>query len=312
MKRDCVLLYPPRAEADEQQYLPIHEAIYQTLCGALSRETSDKVAQSHVMIGAEGSGKTTLLGHLAAAVAKMPGLYPVIIPGQALFSVDDIRKYCARDSDDATRRVVLLIDNIQYLFKRIDNAAQYALRGWLNTPGAPILVATCDEVLPEFTDYKSAFFDGLKLSYLRPIDEAEMALLRFSAKETVRAEALLEYLPRTIRSLMLVRRVFRISSHQADDLNVLCDLLAPSYRAKYDSYVFQSQHILMSLASTASGMTLSDLRLATGQESGMLSPYLRKLVDQKVIRKVSTSTRNAVYQVEDPLFSFYLRQINFQ
>jgi DNA-binding transcriptional regulator GbsR (MarR family) len=68
----------------------------------------------------------------------------------------------------------------------------------------------------------------------------------------------------------------------------------------------------MSLASTASGMTLSDLRLATGQESGMLSPYLRKLVDQKVIRKVSTSTRNAVYQVEDPLFSFYLRQINFQ
>jgi hypothetical protein len=278
------------------------------------KETPERTAQSHVIIGAEGSGKTVLLRRIALNLDGRGGLCPCVIDGRKLFSVDDIWKYCPGGSWEGVlewqksneRRVVLLIDNVQYLFYRIDSTAQFSLRGKLNNNGAPILVATSNEVLSAFTDYKAAFYDGLKLSYIRPVDGETIQLMGFSDREMTRVNILLGYLPRTIRSLMLIKRVLQISAKMADDVSVLCDLRAPVFQIKYDSLVMQSQRILSVLALSESGMTLQQLREATKQESGILSPYLGKLVTANVLEKVTSTSRNAIYCIKDKLFRCWL------
>ena len=65
--------------------------------------------------------------------------------------------------------MVLLVDNMQYYFNRTEGSEHFSLRGKLNRPGAPVIMATSDKVLSAFTDYNAAFFDGFKISYMRPL-----------------------------------------------------------------------------------------------------------------------------------------------
>jgi hypothetical protein len=316
MKQESTIIYPALSESETQNYLPFNDSVFATLISTITKETPRKIAQSHVIIGEEGSGKTILLKRIEAELRSTETFYPIAMNGQNLFATDDIWKYCWGGSYSEVLdwqemnhcRMVLLIDNIQYLFKRTGNIDQFSLRGKLNTAGAPILVATSNEVLLDFTDYKAAFFDGLKLSYIKPIDAATLQTLGFSERELPRVNKLLNYLPKTIRSLMLIRRVLRLSSHATVDRDVLCDLFAPTFQFKYNSVVVQCQRILWALASSELGMTLQQLREATQQDSGSLSPYLKRMIATNFIEKTTETSRNAVYSIKDSLFKLWLRK----
>lgn len=314
MKRESTILYPSLDSRDVQGYLPINDSVYTIILSSINKETAGRTAQSHVIIGANGSGKTILLTRIALELCHSATFQPIAIDGKKLFSVDDIWKHSPGGNFESTinwqiqhnRRIVLLIDDIQYLFRRINNAAQFSLRGELNKVGAPILIATSNEVLPDFTDYKAAFFDGFKLNYIRPIDNRAIQSVGFSERELHRVNTLLQHLPKTIRSLLLIKRVLRLSAHATDDVNILCDLFAPTFQLKYDSYVTQNQRILLALASSESGMTLQQLREATQQKSGTLSPYLKAMVVANIIEKNTQTTRNTTYYIKDNLFRLWL------
>jgi hypothetical protein len=314
MKRENSIIYPVLNSSEAQYYLPLNDSVFATIISSIKKEAPSKIAQSHVIIGEEGSGKTILLKRIEGVLRSMEPFSPIVINGQNLFAVDDIWKYCFGGSypdvqdwqEKNNRRLVLLIDNIQYLFKRIGHSDQFSLRGKLNNTGAPILIATSNEVLPAFTDYKAAFFDGLKLSYIKQIDATVLQTFGFSEQELPRVNALLSYLPKTIRSLMLIKRVLRLSARAADDVDILCDLFAPTFQLKYNSFVMQSLRILLALASSAHGMTLQQLRLTTQQDSGSLSPYLKRMVVANIIEKTTETSRNAVYSIKNPLFKLWL------
>jgi hypothetical protein len=102
--------------------------------------------------------------------------------------------------------------------------------------------------------------------------------------------------------------VISLSASAADDVNVLCDLHASCFLLKYNSLVAQSQRILMVLA-TSDGMTMQQLRMATNQDSGTLSPYIKKLLNTNVIEKDSVTIRNATYRIKDALFKLWLKNI---
>jgi hypothetical protein len=302
---------------ETKNYLPLNNSVFATIISSIKKESPSKTAQSHVIIGEEGSGKTILLKRIEIELRSSDTFYPIAINGQNLFAVDDIWKQCFGGSysdvldwqKKNNRRVVVLIDNIQYLFKRVKNTDQFSLRGKLNNAGAPILVATSNEVLTAFTDYKAAFFDGLKLSYIKQIDATTLQTLGFSERELPRVNALLSYLPKTIRSLMLIKRVLRLSSYATTDIDILCDLFAPTFQLKFNSFVMQFQRILLTLASGERGMTLQQLRETTQQDSGTLSPYLKRLIAANILEKTTESSRNAIYSIKDNLFRLWLSKI---
>ena len=185
-RKTSILYQTPRFYAwDAKQAIAVNEDIFSSISDYLSKERTEKTAQPYLVIGEAGSGKTYLLKRLLNAIEKdnRLALFPVLMDAKALFSSEDIWMRCAKRLNLATSsgnvfddlvswqvhhacRIVLFVDNIQYYFQRTDDAGHYNLRGKLNKAGAPVLIATANEVSSFFTDYKSAFFDGFKVLYI--------------------------------------------------------------------------------------------------------------------------------------------------
>ena len=308
-----------------RKVLAINEEAYTSLSNYLSKEDITKTAQPNLIVGESGCGKTFLMKRLYACVKENMGdiLYPVVIEGKSLFSNDDIWSQCAlylnieggNDCFEAilkwqetnSKRVVLFVDNIQYYFERTDNTEQYGLRGKLNRGGAPIIIASSEMVLPAFTQYDAAFFDGFKINYLKPLPVSAVEEITKGEYDINRLEQIMAYMPKTIRSMFIAVGILEKSNDSAKDLAFLSDYFFSHYQEKYDTTNIQTQRILSALSQTDSGLTLSEIRDITGQENGKISPYLKLMADQKLIDKEAKTPRGGIYYIIDSLFKLWLR-----
>ncbi len=308
-----------------REVLAINEEAYTSLSSYLSKENVTKTAQPNLIVGESGCGKTFLMKRLYGNIKENMGntLYPIVIEGKSLFSTDDIWNQCAlylniegsNDSFDAvlkwqetnSKRVVLFVDNIQYYFERTDNTEQYGLRGKLNRSGAPILIASVEKVLPAFTDYDAAFFDGFKITYLKPLTLSAIKEIKNDGYDTNRLEKIMAYMPKTIRSMFIAMGILDKSEDSTNDLAFLSDYFFSHYQEKFDVTSTQTQRILSALSQSESGLTLPEIREITGQGNGKISPYLKLMIDQKLISKEAKSLRGGIYSIVDPLFKLWLR-----
>ena len=312
-------------DIETKEVLAINEEAFAALRSYLSKEDITKIAQPNLIVGESGCGKTFLIKRLYSIVKENMGntLYPIVIEGKSLFSTDDIWKQSTlhlniegdNDSFDAvlkwqetnSKRVVLFVDNIQYYFERTDNTEQYGLRGKLNRSGAPIIIASSEKVLPAFTDYDAPFFDGFKITYLKPLTLSAVDEIKDGGYDTNRLEKIMAYMPKTIRSMFIAMGILDKSEDSTNDLAFLSDYFFSHYQEKFDVTSTQTQRILSALSQSESGLTLSEIREITGQGNGKISPYLKLMIDQKQIRKEAKSLRGGIYSIIDPLFKLWLR-----
>lgn len=312
-------------DIETKEVLAINEEAFAALRSYLSKEDITKIAQPNLIVGESGCGKTFLIKRLYSIVKENMGntLYPIVIEGKSLFSTDDIWEQSTlhlniegdNDSFDAvlkwqetnSKRVVLFVDNIQYYFERTDNTEQYGLRGKLNRSGAPIIIASSEKVLPAFTDYDAPFFDGFKITYLKPLTLSAVDQIKDGGYDTNRLEKIMAYMPKTIRSMFIAMGILDKSEDSTNDLAFLSDYFFSHYQEKFDVTSTQTQRILSALSQSESGLTLSEIREITGQANGKISPYLKLMIDQKQIRKEAKSLRGGIYSIIDPLFKLWLR-----
>ncbi len=309
MNKNVTILHQVPLSLDEsikESIVAINNDIFTSVFNYLQKEDNNKIAQPNLIIGESGSGKTTLLKRLYFSIENsVKHLKPVFIDGKSLFSTDDIWKHYSLRDDSI--RIVFLIDNIEYYFERTDNSEQYNLRGKLNKAGAPVLIATCNKVLPAFTDYGAAFFEGFKISYIAPLAAIDYDLFVSPATDKSRLGNLMSYLPKTPRSVQIAAKIINDSTDSETDIMLLTDYFSSYYQAKYDGYVAQIQRILSAIVKAGNGVSLQDIRKMTGQENGKISPYLKLMADQKIINKTSKTQRGGIYTVADPLFKLWLR-----
>ena len=301
-----ILHQPPLSIGNgiKEETVVINNDIFTSIFSYLLKEDRDKIAQPNLIIGEKGSGKTSLLKRMYFSIENSAKwLKPVFIDGKSLFSTDDIWKF--HSLQDESCRTVLLIDNVQYYFERTDNTEQYNLRGKLNKAGAPILIATADKVLPAFTGYESAFFEGFKISYIRPLVVTDYSMFVGYEADMTRLENLMSYLPKTPRSVQIAAKIIEDSASHEMDIMLLLDYFSFYYQAKYDSYVVQIQRILSAIARPENGVSLQEIRKITGQDNGKISPYLKLMADRKIIDRTSQTQR--IYTITDPLFKLWLQ-----
>ena len=303
-----ILHQPPLSIGNgiKEESVVINNDIFTSIFNYLLKEDRDKIAQPNLIIGEKGSGKTSLLKRMYFSIENSAKwLKPVFIDGKSLFSTDDIWKFCSLQDDSC--RTVLLIDNVQYYFERTDNTEQYNLRGKLNKAGAPILIATADKVLLAFTRYESAFFEGFKISYIRPLVVTDYSMFVGYEADMTRLENLMSYLPKTPRSVQIAAKIIEDSASPEMDIMLLLDYFSFYYQAKHDSYVVQIQRILSAIARPENGVSLQKIRQITGQDNGKISPYLKLMVDRKIIDRTSQTQRGGIYTITDPLFKLWLQ-----
>ena len=178
------------------------------------------------------------------------------------------------------RRPVLLVDNLQLVFERLDHGQQHSLRELLMRPGSPILVGASPSPPPQTQDYGAAFYDHFKVHYLRPLDETEMRdlLLRLAeaaGRDDVRQRVLqhpgrlkaLRQLtggnPRTTLTLFFLYAE-DFSPTVFGDLEGLLDRVTPLYKARLEELTPQQQVIVSAIANHWDPITAAALASATG------------------------------------------------
>lgn len=283
------------------KHYDLHEDVVNTICKSVQNERKDSIAQPHAIIGETGSGKTHLLKTIACQNEQYYTC--VYIDGKSLFSTNDIIKHTSIHSS----RVLLLIDNIDYYFYRTDKSEHYKLRSMLSEQGAPILVGSASTVLPEFSSYDAAFFDGIKLSYIKSLKVETIYEVVGNNYDRQRIDNLLKYLPSTIRTAFLIKEILTKSNNNEADLTLLVDYYHTYYKAKYDTSLVQVQRIMNALSSSNEGMTLQNIREITGQDNGKISPYMKTMLDNKLIKKDATGIRGGKYSIVDPLFQEWIK-----
>ena len=309
---------------EERNILDVNNDALSSLKNGLSNENPSRPAQARMIVGESGSGKTFLLARLYQCVnADMAEhIVPVVIEGKRIFSSDDIWSECYRQLDfqgnseyegilnwqaSSQKRILLLLDNIDFYFRRSDKADQYALRGKLNKAEAPILVASCDKVLPALTDYDAPFFDGFRLHYLKPLNLGTFLKSYELDIDSTRLERLMTYLPYTIRSMILATEIIRTSDDQSRDLLFLVDHFHLYFKEVFDSLNVQTKRLLITLASSDTGLSLSGIRNLIHQDNGKISPYLKLMTDSRLIRRDGKSPRGSIYSIRDSLFKLWIQ-----
>lgn len=276
----------------------------------------DRIPQPMLIAGSEGSGKSSLLQSLANSLANNDTTATLpIFDGKQFFSSRDIIGAIEEhgtenkiDIDNKTEKIrrIVMIDDLDYYFKRSDFDDQYLLRSYLNKETAPLLIATISGIDASLADYKAPFFEGVRLVYVPALSISTIDKMDISSDKKRRIATLMEYLPPVVRSLKTASNIVEISEDQDNDLKELVSSMAPQYRAKLENLPVYSQKILYSLANSDSPQKLSDLRVLTGLDAGILSTYLRQLLKSEDIRKTSPEKRGTPYQLSDRLFKLWL------
>ena len=220
------------------------------------------------------------------------------------------------------QRPVLLVDNLQLVFERLEKGQQHSLRELLMRPGSPILVGASPSPPPQTHDYGAAFYDHFKVHYLRPLEESEMRdllvhLADAAQRDDVRQRVLqhparLKVLrqltggnPRTTLTLFfLYAEDFAPSVF--GDLEGLLDRVTPLYKARFEELTPQQQVIASAIANHWDPVTAAVLATNTGLPAGTISAQLDRLEKTGVIERTELfgETRTG-YQLAERFFNIW-------
>lgn len=140
------------------------------------------------------------------------------------------------------------------------------------------------------------------LSIVLNEDQDEKFLFDFQLHQN-----LLRLLPKTIRSVNIVRNIIRNNDNAKLDIAVLLSEFSYQYKHIYQSLPIYSQHILSAIGNTPSpGQLLSDLRETTGLPTSVLSIYLRNLCAAGILTVDKSIKKKYRYAVKAPLFGEWL------
>ena len=182
------------------------------------------------------------------------------------------------------RRPVLLIDNLNLVFKRLKKEEQHTLRAWLMANNAPILIGASAVSIKDTHNYGMPFYDAFQMHYLHKLTfEESIEILKELAKLT-QSDAVLTTIhqetgklktihhltggnPRT--TVMLFRIISRgFSKELNNDLEALLDEITPLYKAKFETLSDSQQKIIDAIALHWNPINLGNLRAITRLGSG--------------------------------------------
>jgi len=235
---------------------------------------------------------------------------------------DEIYEAFARMAKGGGQRPVLLVDNLQLVFERLDNGQQHSLRELLMRPGGPIVIGASSSPPVQTVDYGAAFYDQFKVHYLRPLEEAEMRslllhLAEAAGRDDVRERVLqhparltvLRQLtggnPRTMLTLFfLYAEDFAPSVF--GDLEGLLDRVTPSYKARFEELTPQQQVVASAIANHWDPVTAAALVSNTGLPAGTISSQLDRLERTGVVERTELfgDTRTG-YQLAERFFNIW-------
>ncbi|WP_053063713.1 tetratricopeptide repeat protein [Caballeronia mineralivorans] len=237
------------------------------------------------------------------------------------------------------RRPVLLVDNLDMVFQRIDKTgrklknphspAYWAMREALSTTVSPIVIGGSVRLSEPFTDYDKAFYDFFLPKRLGKIDldQVRRVLERLADVHGVpnvkqrlqarpsRIEALFELTGGNLRALGLIFELLRQgpNGRAIEDFERLMDITTPYYKARFEDLSEQAQVVMHALAvrrpgegGLRFGHTAAEIGAHAGLPTGTISAQLDILEREGLVEKSAAHGRTQ-YRIAEQLFRLWLQ-----
>ncbi len=339
----------------------VRTGAFERIMNDIEKDGPGKHSQHHIVLGTRGMGKSTLFERIRVelhkpdlakrfiAVKTAEENWPVnslldfwIWIGQYLANEDpkhygplgDLGSDWTQEDQYAQcfmmiearlrankQKLILLIDNVGEIFRKIKDEGNHALRETLVNNAWVKLIGGSAVHLSELETHSAPYFDLFKETRLEALtqSEVERMLLHYAKKHkrhvverVVRKEPhrvdhlriLTGGVPRTI---MLLLDVFAQEDGNGvfDDLRKTLDLVTPLYKHRMDEQSDQKQKITHALAMTWDGMSAKEIATATRLESKLVSSQLSQMVREGFVLKEETSTKNHFYQLAERFFNIW-------
>lgn len=237
-------------------------------------------------------------------------------------------------------RPVLLVDNLDMMFQRIDKSgrklkdphapAYWALREALSTTTSPLVIGGSVRLSEPFTDYDKAFYDFFIPKRLGKLGVAEVRLVlnKLADAQGVpevkqrlqdrpsRVEALYELTGGNPRALGLIFELLRLgpNSRAVEDFERLMDITTPYYKARFEDLAEQAQVVVHALAvcrpgdgtALRFGITAAEISAHAGLPTSTVSAQLDPLEREGLVEKSADHGRTQ-YRMAEQLFRLWLQ-----
>ncbi len=243
---------------------------------------------------------TASVVEIDATVAKLQSAGLRAVKDDQPFA-DEVYAAFIKAAQTTGQRPVLLVDNLQLVFERLDNGQQHSLRELLMRPGSPILVGASPTPPPQSQDYGAAFYDQFKVHYLRPLEETEMRDLLLHLAEAAQRDDVRQRVLQHPARLKVLRQLtggnprttltlfFLYAEDFAPtvfgDLEGLLDRVTPLYKARFEELTPQQQVITSAIANHWDPVTAAKLAINTGLPAGTIGAQLDRLEKTGVIER---------------------------
>jgi len=269
----------------------------------------------------EMTGDTSGVNEIDATVARLTAAGMRAAKDDQPFA-DEVYEAFAQIAMASGQRPVLLVDNLQLVFERLDNGQQHSLRELLMRPGSPILVGTSPSPPPQSQDYGAAFYDQFKVHYLRPLDESEMRALLVHLADAAQREDVRQRVLQHPARLTVLRQLtggnprttltlfFLYAEDFAPsvfgDLEGLLDRVTPLYKARFEELTAQQQVVTSAIANHWDPVTAARLAAATGLPAGTISAQLDRLEKTGVVERTDLFGETSTgYQIAERFFNIW-------
>lgn len=219
------------------------------------------------------------------------------------------------------KKLILLIDNIGDLFRKFDDLENKRLREVLLTVPDLRLIGATPTLIEQTHDYSKPYFEFFKVIQLGGLNQEETNDLFLKlgeaygtdvARELVekrpgRIEALRRLTGGVIRTMVLLFEIM-VENNTGSvfrDLNALIDLVTPLYKHRIDDLPAQQQKIVAALANAWDAANTKELAQVVRLESKVVSAQLKQLINNGIVEKVETNTKNHLYRLEERFFNIW-------
>lgn len=218
------------------------------------------------------------------------------------------------------KTVLLLIDNLGEMLGKFELRDQQRLREILQTSRRIRIIGASAVMLEQHYDQGKPFFQFFTMKTLDGLNREETHELLLGlgdAEQTAKmqdilrtqsgkVEALRRLTAGVPRTMILLFEIFLDDHGSAlDDLEALLDRVTPLYKHRLDDLPAQQQAIVNAIALGWDAMSTKEIAAKTRLPSKQVSAQLSQLEKNRLIRRIQTSTKNHLYQLEERFFNIW-------
>ena len=303
--------------------------------------------QHYIIVGKRGSGKTSLLLKIKYEVEIHPNLkwLTVAMFNEEEYQINDLNTLFERvlsytagfqglnPSDgmdyidtaisyiqESEYRILVLIDNIGVILKKLKKIEQHRLREILITFPNIRIIGTSSEVLEHFYDHSMPFFDFFYIHHLESLSSADTMLLvntlatkvaqenRGSVRKNIgKIEAiriLAGGMPRTI--IFLFRLICqRKVSDSFRELEIILDNVTAFYLQRMDRLDDHQQTIIDFIAKAWDPVSSNQIFKGTKVKEGILKNEILFLKRKEILEIISNQSGEKFYFLSERMFNIW-------